>query len=113
MKLPPQTHVIQILRHFQLPWGICLGTQPQREPVSINSLGYKQMQIKRHILSKTIALLLAMQLFLIGLQAKSRIDEGNSSIEVLIWMIQQYIPVLVKFRSLREKNDSLKSKSKR
>ncbi|MEH2046720.1 hypothetical protein [Nostoc sp.] len=74
------------------------------------------MQIKRHILSKTIALLLAMQLFLIGFQAKSRIDRGNSSIEALIWMIQQYIPVLVKIRSLqdkREKNDSLKSKSKR
>ncbi|WP_375480560.1 hypothetical protein [uncultured Nostoc sp.] len=75
------------------------------------------MQGKRqNILSKTIALLLAMQLFLIGLQAKSRIDEGNSSIEALIWMIQQYIPVLVKFCSLRdkrEKNDSLKSKSKR
>ncbi|MEH1838427.1 MAG: hypothetical protein V7L20_06600 [Nostoc sp.] len=75
------------------------------------------MQGKRqNLLSKTIALLLAMQLFLIGLQAKSRIDEGNSSIEALIWMIQQYIPVLVKFRSLqdkREKNDSPKLKSKR
>ncbi|MEH2464708.1 hypothetical protein [Nostoc sp.] len=74
------------------------------------------MQIKRYILSKTIALLLAMQLFLIGLQVKSRIDQGNSSLEALIWMIQQYIPVLVKIRSLqdkREKNDSPKIKSKR
>ncbi|MDZ8070871.1 MAG: hypothetical protein RMY64_35535 [Nostoc sp. DedQUE08] len=74
------------------------------------------MQIKRHILSKTIALLLAMQLFLIGLQAKSRIEQDNSSIEALIWMTQQYISVLVKIRSLqdkREKNDSPKLKSKR
>ncbi|MHC5745530.1 MAG: hypothetical protein ACYTXT_27225 [Nostoc sp.] len=110
LKLPPQTHVIQILRHFQRHWGICLGTQPQREPISINSLGYNQMQV-RQILGKTIALLLAMQLFLIGLQAKSQIDQGNSSIETLIWMTQQYISVLVKIRSLqdkREKNDSQK-----
>ncbi|MBN4006174.1 hypothetical protein [Nostoc sp. LPT] len=73
------------------------------------------MQV-RQILGKTIALLLAMQLFLIGLQAKSQIDQGNSSIEALIWMIQQYIPVLVKIRNLqdkKEKNDSPKLKSKR
>lgn len=68
------------------------------------------MQV-RQILGKTIALLLAMQLFLIGLQTKSQIDQGNSSIEALIWMTQQYISVLVKIRSLqdkREKNDSQK-----
>ncbi|MBD2610324.1 hypothetical protein H6G94_03365 [Nostoc punctiforme FACHB-252] len=70
------------------------------------------MQRKRqNILDKTIALLLAMQLFLIGVQAKIRIDQGDSSVEALTWMIQQYIPVLVKIRSLehkRKKNDSLK-----
>lgn len=57
-----------------------------------------------------------MQIFLIAFQAKSRIDQGNSSIESLIWMTQQYISVLVKIRSLqdkREKNDSPKLKSKR
>lgn len=73
------------------------------------------MQV-RQILSKTIALLLAMQLFLIGFQTKSRIDQGNSSIEALIWMTQQYISVLVKIRSLQDKkakNDSPKLKSKR
>jgi hypothetical protein len=75
------------------------------------------MQGKRqYILGKTIALLLAMQLFLIGFQAKSQIDQGNSSIEALIWMTQQYISVLVKIRSLQDKkeeNDSPKLKSKR
>lgn len=75
------------------------------------------MQGKRqNILGKTIALLLAMQLFLIGLQAKSQIDQGNSTLEALTWMIQQYIPVLVKIRNLqdkKEKNDSPKIKSKR
>ncbi|MEH1950524.1 MAG: hypothetical protein V7K77_26725 [Nostoc sp.] len=73
------------------------------------------MQV-RQILGKTIALLLAMQLFLIGFQAKSQIDQGNSSIETLIWMTQQYISVLVKIRSLqdkKEKNDSPKLKSKK
>ncbi|MEH2365973.1 hypothetical protein [Nostoc sp.] len=67
------------------------------------------MQIKRHILSKSIALLLAMQLFLIGLQAKSQIDQGNSSIETLIWMTQQYISVLVKIRSLQDKKEETDS----
>ncbi|PHJ55068.1 hypothetical protein VF14_33805 [Nostoc linckia z18] len=75
------------------------------------------MQRKRqNILDKTIALLLAMQLFLIGVQAKIRIDQGDSSVEALTWMIQQYIPVLVKIRSLqekKEKKDSPKIKSKR
>jgi uncharacterized membrane protein YczE len=75
------------------------------------------MQRKRqNILGKTIALLLAMQLFLIGVQAKIRIDQGDSSVEALTWMIQQYIPVLVKIRSLqdkKEKKDSPKIKSKR
>ncbi|WP_445636983.1 Transposase [Nostoc sp. DSM 114161] len=75
------------------------------------------MQRKRQdILGKTIALLLTMQLFFIGLQAKIRIDQGNSSLEALSWMIQQYIPVLVKIRSLqdkKEKKDSPKIKSKR
>ncbi|MEH2231044.1 MAG: hypothetical protein V7K71_15725 [Nostoc sp.] len=72
--------------------------------------------MSKDVLGKIIALLLAMQLFLIGFQAKSQIDQGNSSIEALIWMIQQYIPVLVKIRSLQdkeEKNDFLKNKSKR
>ncbi|BAY89747.1 MULTISPECIES: hypothetical protein [unclassified Tolypothrix] len=41
-----------------------------------------------------------MQVFLIGLQAKTRIDQGNSTLETLIWMIQQYIPVLVKVKRL-------------
>ncbi|MDF5731792.1 MAG: hypothetical protein PUP92_28240 [Rhizonema sp. PD38] len=72
-------------------------TLPQREPISIKSLGYKQMQRKRqNVTNKMIALLLAMQLFLICLQGKMRIDEGDSMLEVLIWMINQSIVVLQK-----------------
>lgn len=70
---------------------------------------------RQDILAKTIALLLAMQLFLIGLQAKIRIDQGNSTLETLTWLIQQYIPVLVKVKSLEEKkqrNNSRKLKVK-
>ena len=75
------------------------------------------MERKRQdILSKAIALLLAMQVFLFGFQAKTRIDQGNSTLETLTWLIQQYIPVLVKVKSLGEKkqrNDSCKPKIKR
>lgn len=61
------------------------------------------MQRKRqNVINKTITLLLAMQLFLIGLQGKVRIDEGDSTLEVLIWMINQSIVVLQKVH-LQEK----------
>lgn len=60
---------------------------------------------RQNIINKTIALLLAMQIFLIGLQAKVSIDQGNSSLEALIWMTQQYISVLIKVRSLQEKKE--------
>ncbi|MEH1885421.1 hypothetical protein [Nostoc sp.] len=85
-------------------------------PPTVHSKSYHRQLRRQNILGKTIALLLTMQIFLIAFQAKSRIDQGNSSIESLIWMTQQYISVLVKIRSLqdkREKNDSPKLKSKR
>ncbi|BAY20506.1 hypothetical protein NIES2100_02480 [Calothrix sp. NIES-2100] len=69
----------------------------------------------QNIINKIIALLLTMQIFLIGLQAKVRIDQGNSSLEALIWMTQQYISVLIKVGSLqekKEKGDSGKGKGK-
>ncbi|MBP5974519.1 hypothetical protein HW132_17730 [Brasilonema sp. CT11] len=53
------------------------------------------MQRKRQdILSKAIALLLTFQLFLIGIQGKVKFDEGDSTLEVLIWMINQSVVVL-------------------
>lgn len=81
-------------------------TRPQREPVSIKSLAHKQMQRNRqNFLNQTITLLLAMQLFLIGLQGKMKIDEGDSTLEVLIWMINQSIVVLQKVnRQEKEQN---------
>lgn len=60
---------------------------------------------RQNIVSKTIALLLTAQIFLIGLQAKSRIEDGESKLEVLIRMIQQCIPALKHIQSLQEKRD--------
>ncbi len=64
---------------------------------------------RQNIAGKTIALFLTVQIFLIGLQAQSRIEGSSSTLEVLIWMIQQYIPVLKHIQNLpdkRDKNDS-------
>ena len=62
---------------------------------------------KQHqeILDKIIALLFSLQIFLIGLEAKSRIENGESTLKVLIWMNQQYISVLKHSQSLKEKRD--------
>jgi len=52
--------------------------------------------------SKIITVLLIMQTVLIGVQSKNRIQQGDSTIEVLIWMINQYIPVLQRVRRLKD-----------
>ena len=59
----------------------------------------------QNILGKTIALLLTLQVFLIGLEAKSKIENGESTLRVLIWMTQQYIPALKHSQSLKGKRD--------
>ncbi|MBD2255517.1 hypothetical protein [Nostoc parmelioides] len=62
------------------------------------------------ILGQAITLLLVVQLFLIGIQGKIQIAQGKSSLEALNWIIQQSIPVLVKIRSLKDKQDKSVSK---
>ncbi|MBN3941875.1 hypothetical protein [Nostoc sp. NMS9] len=49
------------------------------------------------------AFLLILETILIGVNAENRIQQGNSPIEVLIWMINQCIPVLKQASSLQEK----------
>jgi hypothetical protein len=49
------------------------------------------------------AFLLTLQLTLIGIQADNRLQHGDSPIEVLIWMINQSIPVLKQASSLQDK----------
>ncbi|MBN3869740.1 hypothetical protein [Nostoc sp. JL33] len=52
---------------------------------------------------RAIAFLLILQTILIGVNAENRLQQGNSPIEVLIWMINQCIPVLKQASSLQEK----------
>ena len=60
---------------------------------------------RQNIISKTIVLLLTLQLFLIGVQAENRIQQGDSPIKVLIWVINQCVPVLQQV-SRREKQEN-------
>lgn len=57
---------------------------------------------------KIIAILLILQIILISIQAKNRIQQGDSAIETLIWMINQYIPVLLRASRLTSSTDSKK-----
>ncbi len=52
---------------------------------------------------RAIAFLLILQTILIGVHAENRLQQGDSPIEVLIWTINQYIPVLKQASSLQEK----------
>ncbi len=52
---------------------------------------------------RAIAFLLILQTILIGVNAENRLQQGDSPIEVLIWMINQCIPVLKQASSLQEK----------
>ncbi|MBD2450568.1 hypothetical protein H6G76_26250 [Nostoc sp. FACHB-152] len=51
---------------------------------------------------KIIALLLVLQTLFLGVQAKNRIQQGDSAIEVMIWLINQYIPVLQQAKGLND-----------
>ncbi|WP_448266357.1 hypothetical protein [Nostoc sp. DSM 114159] len=64
----------------------------------------KQSQSTRQKLYRQIiTVLLFMQTVLIGVNAENRLQQGDSPIEVLIWMIKQSIPVLQQASSLQEK----------
>ncbi|MEH2116518.1 hypothetical protein [Nostoc sp.] len=64
----------------------------------------KQTQNTRQKLYRQIiTVLLLIQTILIGVNAENRFQQGDSTIEVLIWMINQCIPVLKQASSLQEK----------
>ncbi|MGH1395946.1 MAG: hypothetical protein ACRAVC_18250 [Trichormus sp.] len=64
------------------------------------------MKMKRqNLLEKIIALLLVLQTLLLGVQAKNRIQQGDSAIEVMIWLINQYIPVLQRAKDLEDEEE--------
>ncbi|MDZ8263149.1 hypothetical protein [Nostoc sp. ChiQUE01b] len=52
---------------------------------------------------RAIAFLLILQTILIGVNVENRLQQGDSPIEVLIWMINQCIPVLKQASSFQEK----------
>lgn len=52
---------------------------------------------------RAIAFLLILQTILIGVNAENRLQQGDSPIEVLMWMINQCIPILKQASSLQEK----------
>ncbi len=66
------------------------------------------MSIKKRSSSlsqKIITGLLILQTLLIGAQAENRIQQGDSPIEVLIWVIHQCVPVLQQYsRQEKEQN---------
>ncbi|MBD2604639.1 hypothetical protein H6G81_08875 [Scytonema hofmannii FACHB-248] len=64
--------------------------------MSANKLGKSATQ-------RAIALLLILQTMLIGVSAENRIQQGDSPIEVLMWMINQCIPILKQASSLQDK----------
>ncbi|MEH2298019.1 MAG: hypothetical protein V7K88_02825 [Nostoc sp.] len=57
----------------------------------------------KSVSQRAIAFLLILQTILIGVNAENRIQQGDSPIEVLIWMINQCIPVLKQASSFPEK----------
>lgn len=61
------------------------------------------MKVKRpNLVGKIITVLLILQTVLICVKAENRIQQGDSTIEVLIWMINQYIPVLKQASRLKD-----------
>ena len=51
------------------------------------------------LVNKLIAFLLTLQIILLGIQAKNRIQQGDSTIEILIAMVNNTIVLLNKIKS--------------
>ncbi|MEH2420984.1 MAG: hypothetical protein V7K48_08650 [Nostoc sp.] len=64
----------------------------------------KQSQSTRQKLYRQIiTVLLLIQTIIICVNAENRLQQGDSPIEVLIWMINQCIPILKQASSFQEK----------
>jgi hypothetical protein len=51
---------------------------------------------------QVMVVLLVLQILLVGVEAKSRIQQGDSAIEVMIWLINQCFPVLQRAKKLQD-----------
>lgn len=58
----------------------------------------------KNLTRKLIALLLTLQIVLLGIQAKNDIQDGESQIEVFIWMINNCISLLQQVKEDKEDN---------
>lgn len=73
---------------------------PRRPKYKANSMSVKKSDSK--LVNKLIALLLTLQIILLGIQAKNRIQQGDSTIEVLISMVENTITLLKKIKSEKQ-----------
>jgi len=71
--------------------------------MSANKPGKSATQRAMSTTGYAYALLLILQTILIGVNAENRIQQGDSPIEVLMWMINQCISVLKQASSLQDK----------
>ncbi|MDZ8187494.1 MAG: hypothetical protein RMX96_21925 [Nostoc sp. ChiSLP02] len=60
---------------------------------------------RQKLYRQIIMVLLFMQTVLIGVNAENRLQQGDSPIEVLIWMIKESISVVKQAGSLQEKQN--------
>ncbi|AVH66184.1 hypothetical protein [Nostoc sp. 'Peltigera membranacea cyanobiont' N6] len=69
-------------------------------------MSIKQTSFKQKIITG----LLIAKLTLIGVQAENRIQQGDSSTEILIWVISQCVPVLLHIERLEKEQNKNKYK---
>jgi hypothetical protein len=67
---------------------------------------------KSSFAQKIVTSLLIFQILLIGVQAENCIQQGDSPIEVLLWMIKQCVPVLLQVSRQQNDKDQHKNKGK-
>ena len=58
----------------------------------------------KNLTRKLITLLLTLQIILVGIQAKNRIQDGESQIEIFIWMVNNCISLLQQVKEDKEDN---------
>ncbi|MFN6562044.1 MAG: hypothetical protein RMY28_019945 [Nostoc sp. ChiSLP01] len=58
---------------------------------------------RQKLYRQLITMLLLIQIILIGVNAKNRIQQGDSPIEVLIWIVKESISLVKQASNLQEK----------
>ena len=72
-----------------------MGKCPKKELSQATKYEENSMLVKKsQFISKLIALLMSIQIILLGIQANNRIQDGESQIEVLLWMLSNCTSIL-------------------